>query len=60
MGNGENDFRRDRSIPPAAAKNELNLMHQPIFGTGLSRIFGRSRSSIGLRLLAGVLLSVQS
>ena len=56
MGNGENDFRRDRATPPVAAKNELNPIRPPIFGSGLSRILGRSRSGIGLRLLAGVLL----
>jgi PAS domain S-box-containing protein len=54
MGNGENDFRRDRATPPVAAGNEQ--MPPPIFGSGLSRIFGGSRSGIGLRLLAGVLL----
>ena len=56
MGNGENDFRRDRATPPVAAGNELNPIRPPIFGSGLSRIFGKSRSGIGLRLLAGVLL----
>ena len=56
MGNGENDFRRDRAMSPVAAKSELNPMPPPIFGSGLSRIFGRSRSGIGLRLLAAVLL----
>ena len=56
MGNGENDFRRDRAIPHVAAKDELNPIHQPIFGSGLFRIFGGARSGIGLRLLAGVLL----
>ena len=56
MGNGENDFRRDRAMSPVAAKSELNPIPPPIFGSGLSRIFGRSRSGIGLRLLAGVLL----
>lgn len=55
MGNGENDFRRDRAMPPVAAKGELHPI-PPIFGSGLSRIFGKSRSGIGLRLLAGVLL----
>jgi len=56
MSNGENDFRRDGTMPPVAAKSELNPIRPPIFGSGLSRIFGRSRSGIGLRLLAGVLL----
>ena len=56
MSNGENDFRRDGTIPPVAAKNDVNPIRPPIFGSGLSRIFGTSRSGIGLRLLAGVLL----
>ena len=56
MGNGENDFRRDRAMSPAAAKSELNPIPPPIFGSGLSRIFSWSRSGIGLRLLAAVLL----
>jgi PAS domain S-box-containing protein len=56
MGNGENDFRRDRATPPVAAGNELNPIPPPVFGSGLSRILGRFRGGIGLRLLAGVLL----
>ena len=62
MGNGENDFRRDRAMPPVAAKdvaakNGLNpIPPPPMFGSGLSRMFGKSRGGIGLRLLAGVLL----
>jgi len=55
MSNGENDFRHDRATSPVA-ENELNPMPPPIFGSGLSRIIGRSRGGIGLRLLAGVLL----
>jgi PAS domain S-box-containing protein len=56
MGNGENDFRRDRATPPVAAGNQPNPIPPPVFGSGLSRIFGGFRSGIGLRLLAGVLL----
>lgn len=56
MGNGENDFRRDGAMPRVAAKQDMPPMPPPIFGSGLSRIFGTSRSGIGLRLLAGVLL----
>ena len=55
MGNGENDFRRDGAMPRVAAKEDMPIP-PPIFGSGLSRIFGTSRSGIGLRLLAGVLL----
>jgi PAS domain S-box-containing protein len=56
MGNGENDFRRDRAMPRVAAKDELNSIPPPIFGAGLSRIVGKARGGIGVRLLAGVLL----
>ncbi|KRR26443.1 ATPase [Bradyrhizobium lablabi] len=56
MGNGENEFRRDRATPPAAATSGLNKVPPSMFGSRLSRIFGRFRSSIGMRLLAGVLL----
>ena len=55
MSNGENDFRHDRATSPVA-ENELNPIPPPISGSGLSRIIGRSRGGIGLRLLAGVLL----
>ena len=56
MGNGENDFRRDGAMPRVAAKQDLPPIPPPIFGSGLSRILGTSRSGIGLRLLGGVLL----
>jgi len=56
MGNGENDFRRDLAMPRVAAKEDGNPVPPPIFGSGLSRILGKARGGIGLRLLAGVLL----
>ena len=56
MGDGENDFRRDRAMPRVAARDEMNSIPPPLVGSGLSRIISKSRGGIGLRLLAGVLL----
>ena len=61
MGNaGDEDPDRSRAIAPAAAKQDLSgigtALASPIFGALLSRIFNWSRSGVGPRLLAAVLL----
>jgi len=61
MGNaGDDDIKRARAIAPVAAKQDLTgigaALAPPMFGALLSRIFNWSRSGVGPRLLAAVLL----
>jgi Periplasmic sensor domain found in signal transduction proteins len=59
MGNaGDEDPDRSRAIAPAAAKQDLSgtTLASPMFAALLSRIFNWSRSGVGPRLLAAVLL----
>lgn len=61
MGNaGDNNPDRGRAVAPAAAKQDLNgvgtAFTSPMLAALLSRIFNWSRSGIGPRLLAAVLL----
>lgn len=61
MGNaGDKNLDRGRAVTPAAAKQDLNgvgtAFTSPMLAALLSRIFNWSRSGIGPRLLAAVLL----
>src|SRR3954452_21352370 len=61
MGNaGDDDTKRRRPIAPVAAKQDLTgigaALAPPMFAALLSRIFNWSRSGVGPRLLAAVLL----
>ncbi|MBR0689282.1 response regulator [Bradyrhizobium manausense] len=61
MGNaGDENPDRSRAVAPAAAKQDLSgigtAFTSPMLGALLSRIFNWSRSGIGPRLLAAVLL----
>ncbi len=60
MGNaGDEDPDRSRAIAPAAAKDLSGIgtaLASPMFAALLSRIFNWSRSGVGPRLLAAVLL----
>ena len=61
MGNeGDDDAKRGRAIAPAAAKQDLTgigaALAPAMFAALLSRIFNWSRSGVGPRLLAAVLL----
>ena len=61
MGNaGDEDPDRSRAIAPAAAKQDPSgigtALASPMFAALLSRIFNWSRSGVGPRLLAAVLL----
>ncbi len=61
MGNaGDEESGRSRDIAPAAAKQHLNgigaAIAPPMFAALLSRMFNWSRSGVGPRLLAAVLL----
>lgn len=57
---GDDDIKRGRAIAPAAAKQDLTgigaPLAPPMFAALLSRIFNWSRSGVGPRLLAAVLL----
>ncbi|EIG62936.1 ATP-binding protein [Bradyrhizobium sp. WSM1253] len=61
MGNaGDDDTKRRRAIAPVAAKQDLTgigaALAPPMFAVLVSRIFNWSRSGVGPRLLAAVLL----
>ena len=60
MGNaGDEDSKLSRAVAPAAAKQDLSGIGAalaPAIGALLSRIFNWSRSGVGPRLLAAVLL----
>src|SRR3954468_23029845 len=61
MGNaGDDETKRGRAIAPAAAKQDLTgigaALAPAMFAALLSRIFNWSRSGVGPRLLAAVLL----
>ncbi|MHC2281061.1 hypothetical protein ACVME8_007704 [Bradyrhizobium diazoefficiens] len=61
MGNaGDEDSKRGRAVAPAAAKQDLSgigaAFAPAMIGALLSRIFNWSRSGVGPRLLAAVLL----
>ncbi|MBI5263116.1 MAG: response regulator [Bradyrhizobium sp.] len=56
MGNREKNPRRNGAVAPVAAKNDLNGIASPILEPGLLGFFKRLRGTVGLRLLAAVLL----